>query len=113
MQITHEFIVQLFKICIMVDKMLIKEVLGYTQREWTNPRTGERKNIRTFSLVLTNGSDSVLAEGNDELAERMSGMTIKPDSMACVGLSFHANPTEKDGERRYFQRVRIESFVLL
>lgn len=97
----------------MVDKMLIKEVLGYTQREWTNPRTGERKNIRTFSLVLTNGSDSVLAEGNDEVAERMSRMPIKTDALACVSLSFHANKTEKDGESRYFQRVRIESFVLV
>lgn len=97
----------------MVDKMLIKEVLGFEQRDWTNPRTGEKKVIKTFTLVLTNGSDSVLAEGNDEVADRMSRMPIKPETMACVSLSFHANKMERDGASRWFQRVRIENIVLI
>lgn len=97
----------------MVDKMLVKEVLGYTQREWTNPRTGEKKNIRSFSLVLSNGSGSLLAEGNDELAERMTQMEIQPEAVCAVILSFHVNVMEREGEKRYFQRVRIEEFVLL
>ena len=97
----------------MVDKMIIKAVGGYTENSWTNPRTGETKQIKSFGLVLQNVNNSFVAEASDEMAVKMKSMDIKPDTSALVSLSFVATSNEKDGAVRYFQRVRIEHIVLL
>lgn len=97
----------------MVDLMLISTVGGYSQNEWTNPRTGERKIIKSFGLVLQQGNNSYVAEANDEVAERLKNMNLQPDTRVIASLSFSAQRNEKDGAVRYFQRVRIENIVVV
>lgn len=97
----------------MVEKMIVNAVGGYTENDWTNPRTGERKTIKAFGLVLQNGNDVFAAEANDETADRLSKMNIKQDMHVLASLSFSASRNEKDGIIRYYQRVRIENLILL
>lgn len=97
----------------MVEKMIIKQVGGYTENEWTNPRTGERKTIKSYGLVLENGNNSFVAEASDDVAVRLSSMAIKPDIPVLASLSFVASKSEKENSVRYYQRVRIDSIILL
>lgn len=97
----------------MVEKMIINAVGNYIENDWQNPRTGEKKKIKSFPLVLQNGSDVFAAEAQDEAAEVLKGMPLKQDQHVLVSLSFSASRTEKDGVVRYFQRVRIENLVIL
>ena len=93
--------------------MLINVVGGYSENNWTNPRTGETKNIKSFGLVLQCGNNSFVAEASDEMAEKLKAMNLRPDMQVLVSLSFNATRQEKDGSVRYFQRVRIEKLVVL
>lgn len=96
-----------------VENAIINVVGGYTENDWTNPRTGERKQIKSFGLVLQVGNNQFVAEASDEMAEKMRSMELKPDTKVLVALSFQATRNEKDGGVRYFQRVRIEKLVVL
>ena len=95
------------------DKAIINVVGGYTENDWTNPRTGERKQIKSFGLVLQIGNNQFVAEASDEMAEKLRSMDLKPDSHVLVALSFQATRNEKEGSVRYFQRVRVEKLVVL
>ena len=97
----------------MVEKMIINAVGSYIENDWQNPRTGEKKKIKSFGLVLQNGSDVFSAEAQDEAAETLASMSLKQDQHVLVSLSFSASRSEKDGVVRYFQRVRIENLVIL
>lgn len=97
----------------MVDLMLITAVSGYSENMWTNPRTGEKKNIKSFGLVLQQGNNSFVAEANDEVAERLKGMNLQADQRVIASLSFSAQRKETDNSVRYFQRVRIENVVMV
>lgn len=97
----------------MVEKFIINAVGGYTENDWQNPRTGEKKLIKSFGLVLQSGNNSFVAEASDETAEKLKGMNLKPDSQVLASLSFVASRQEKDGNVRYYQRVRIEKLVVL
>lgn len=97
----------------MVEKMIVNAVGNYVENDWQNPRTGEKKKIKSFGLVLQSGSDVFATEAQDEMAETLRDMNIKQDSHVLASLSFSASRTEKDGVVRYFQRVRIEKLVVL
>ena len=96
-----------------VENAIINVVGGYSENDWTNPRTGERKQIKAFGLVLQVGNNQFVAEASDEMAEGMRSMDLKPNMKVLVSLSFQATRNEKDGSIRYFQRVRIEKLVVL
>lgn len=97
----------------MVEKMLISVVGNYIENDWQNPRTGERKLLKSFSLVLQNGNDTFSAEALDDVAVAMKDMKLKPDMPVMVSLSFQAQRSEKENVVRYFQRIRIEKIVKL
>lgn len=97
----------------MVEKVFVKVAGQYSENEWTNPRTGETKLIRSIQLVMKNGRESFVAEANDDLAKTIGDMNLKPDTPALVNLSFETQESVKDNVTRYFQRVRIVDFVQL
>lgn len=97
----------------MVEKMYVKSVGNYTETDWQNPRTGERKKIKSITLVLQNGREGYVAEANDEVAERIRDMKLAPDTPVAVSLYFEATQSTKDNVVRYFQRVRIENVITL
>jgi hypothetical protein len=94
----------------MIEKMIVKVVGNYSENEWTNPRTGEKKQIKSIQVVLKNGRESFVAEANDDLAKTIGDMNLKPDTPALVNLSFDAQESVKDNVVRYYQRVRIVDF---
>ena len=97
----------------MVEKMLVKAVGNYSENEWQNPRTGEKKVIKSIQVVLKNGREGFVAEANDDLAQKISGMNLKADTPVAVSLSFDYQETTKDNVVRYFQRVRVIDFIPL
>lgn len=97
----------------MVEKMIVKVVGDYSENEWQNPRTGEKKVIKSIQVVLKNGREGVVAEANDDLAKSIADMKLKVDTPVMVNLSFDYQETTKDGVTRYFQRVRIIDFKSL
>ena len=97
----------------MVEKVIVKVAGQYSENDWTNPRTGESKLIRSIQLVMKNGRESFVAEANDDLAKTIGDMNLKPDTPALVNLSFDAQESVKDNVVRYYQRVRIVDFVSL
>jgi hypothetical protein len=97
----------------MIEKMIVKVVGNYSENEWTNPRTGEKKQIKSIQVVLKNGREGFVAEANDDLAKQIDGMKLKVDTPVLVNLSFDYQEVTKDNVVRYFQRVRIEDFVTL
>lgn len=97
----------------MVEKMLVKGVGNYSENEWQNPRTGEKKVIKSIQVVLKNGREGFVAEASDDLAQKISGMNLKVDTPVAVNLSFDYQETTKDNVVRYFQRVRIVDFIPL
>jgi len=97
----------------MVEKMLVKSVGNYTETEWQNPRTGEKRQIKSIQVVLKNGREGFVAEANDDLAQKIAGMNLKVDTPVAVSLSFDYQETTKDNVVRYFQRVRIIDLIPL
>ena len=95
------------------ETAIVNVVGGYSENDWTNPRTGERKQIKSFGLVLQVGNNQFAAEASDEMAEKLKAMNVMPDSRVLVALSFQVSRSEKDGKVMYFQRVRIEKLVVL
>lgn len=95
------------------ETAIVNVVGGYAENDWTNPRTGERKQIKSFGLVLQVGNNQFAAEASDEMAEKLKAMNVMPDSRVLVALSFQVSRSEKDGKVMYFQRVRIEKLVVL
>lgn len=97
----------------MVEKMLVKAVGNYSENEWHNPRTGEKKVIKSIQVVLKNGREGFVAEASDDLAQKISGMNLKVDTPVDVNLSFEYQESTKDNVVRYFQRVRVIDFIPL
>lgn len=97
----------------MVEKMIVKAVGNYSENEWQNPRTGEKKVIKSIQVVLKNGREGFVAEANDDLAKSIADMKLKVDTPVVVDLSFDYQETTKDNVTRYFQRVRVIDFVPL
>lgn len=97
----------------MVEKMLVKAVGNYSENEWQNPRTGEKKMIRSIQVVMRNGREGFVAEANDDLAQKIAAMNLKVDTPCAVILSFDYQETTKDNVVRYYQRVRIIDFIPL
>lgn len=97
----------------MVEKMLVKVVGNYSETEWQNPRTGEKKQIKSIQVVLKNGREGFVAEASDDLAKSIADMKLKVDTPVMVNLSFDYQETTKDNVVRYFQRVRIIDFATL
>ena len=96
----------------MVEKMIVKVVGNYSENDWQNNRTGEKKLIKSIQVVLKNGREGVVAEASGELAEKIRDMKLKVDTPVLVNLSFDYQEVTKDNVVRYFQRVRIEDLVL-
>lgn len=97
----------------MVEKMIVKVVGNYSENDWQNNRTGEKKLIKSIQVVLKNGREGYVAEASGELAEKIRDMKLKVDTPVMVNLSFDYQEVTKDNVVRYFQRVRIEDFVPL
>jgi hypothetical protein len=97
----------------MVEKMIVKVVGNYSENDWQNNRTGEKKLIKSIQVVLKNGREGYVAEASGELAEKIRDMKLKVDTPVLVNLSFDYQESTKDNAVRYFQRVRIEDFVPL
>ena len=97
----------------MVEKMIVKVVGNYSENDWQNNRTGEKKLIKSIQVVLKNGREGNVAEASGELAEKIRDMKLKVDTPVMVNLSFDYQESTKDNAVRYFQRVRIEDFVPL
>ena len=97
----------------MVEKMIVKVVGNYSENDWQNNRTGEKKLIKSIQIVLKNGREGYVAEASGELAEKIRDMKLKVDTPVLVNLSFDYQEVTKDNVVRYFQRVRIEDFVPL
>ena len=97
----------------MVEKMIVKVVGNYSENDWQNNRTGEKKLIKSIQVVLKNGREGIVAEASGELAEKIRDMKLKVDTPVMVNLSFDYQESTKDNAVRYFQRVRIEDFVTL
>ena len=97
----------------MVEKMIVKVVGNYSENDWQNNRTGEKKLIKSIQVVLKNGREGYVAEASGELAEKIRDMKLKVDTPVMVNLSFDYQEATKDNAVRYFQRVRIEDFVPL
>lgn len=97
----------------MIEKMIVKVVGNYSENEWQNPRTGEKKIIKSIQVVLKNGREGFVAEASDDLAKSIADMKLKVDTPVMVNLSFDYQETTKDNVVRYFQRVRIIDFATL
>ena len=97
----------------MVEKMIVKVVGNYSENDWQNNRTGEKKLIKSVSLVLQNGKESFSCEANDDLAQRVRDMNLKVDTPVLASLYFEAGSATKDNVVRYFQRVRVENIIPL
>jgi hypothetical protein len=97
----------------MIEKMIVKVVGNYSENDWQNNRTGEKKLIKSIQVVLKNGREGYVAEASGELAEKIRDMKLKVDTPVMVNLSFDYQESTKDNAVRYFQRVRIEDFVPL
>ena len=97
----------------MIEKMIVKVVGNYSENEWQNPRTGEKKIIKSIQDVLKNGREGFVAEASDDLAKSIADMKLKVDTPVIVNLSFDYQETTKDNVVRYFQRVRIIDFATL
>lgn len=97
----------------MIEKMIVKVVGNYSENEWQNPRTGEKKVIKSIQVVLKNGREGFVAEASDDLAKSIADMKLKVDTPVIVNLSFDYQETTKDNVVRYFQRVRIIDFATL
>ena len=97
----------------MVEKMIVKVVGNYSENDWQNNRTGEKKLIKSIQVVLKNGREGYVAEASGELAEKIRDMKLKVDTPVMVNLSFDYQEVTKDNVVRYFQGVRIEDFVPL
>jgi hypothetical protein len=97
----------------MIEKMIVKVVGNYSENDWQNNRTGEKKLIKSIQVVLKNGREGVVAEASGELAEKIRDMKLKVDTPVMVNLSFDYQESTKDNVVRYFQRVRIEDLIPL
>lgn len=97
----------------MVREMLINVVGNYTENDWQNPRTGEKKTIKSLPLVLQSGNNTFMAEAQDDVAKTLKDMNLQAGQAVIVSLSFQAQRSEKDNNVRYFQRVRIEKLILV
>lgn len=97
----------------MIEKMIVKVVGNYSENEWQNPRTGEKKVIKSIQVVLKNGREGFVAEASDDLAKSIADMKLKVDTPVMVNLSFDYQETTKDNVVRYFQRVRVVDFIPL
>lgn len=97
----------------MIEKMIVKVVGNYSENEWQNPRSGEKKVIKSIQVVLKNGREGFVAEASDDLAKSIADMKLKVDTPVMVNLSFDYQETTKDNVVRYFQRVRIIDFATL
>lgn len=97
----------------MVQTMIVKVVGNYSENEWQNPRTGEKKMIRSIQVVLKNGREGYVAEASDDLAKAIRDMNVNVDTPVLVNLSCDYQEVVKDNVVRYFQRVRIIDFIPL
>ena len=97
----------------MVEKMIVKVVGNYSENDWQNNRTGEKKLIKSIQVVLKNGREGYVAEASGELAEKIRDMKLKVDTPVLVNLSFDYQEVTKDNVVRYFQRVRVENIIPL
>ncbi len=97
----------------MIEKMIVKVVGNYSENDWQNNRTGEKKLIKSIQVVLKNGREGYVAEASGELAEKIRDMKLKVDTPVLVNLSFDYQEVTKDNVVRYFQRVRIEDLIPL
>ena len=97
----------------MIEKMIVKVVGNYSENEWQNPRTSEKKVIKSIQVVLKNGREGFVAEASDDLAKSIADMNLKVDTPVMVNLSFDYQETTKANMVRYFQRVRIIDFATL
>ena len=97
----------------MIEKMIVKVVGNYSETDWQNNRTGEKKLIKSIQVVLKNGREGYVAEASGELAEKIRDMKLKVDTPVMVNLSFDYQESTKDNAVRYFQRVRIEDLIPL
>lgn len=97
----------------MIEKMIVKVVGNYSENDWQNNRTGEKKLIKSIQVVLKNGREGYVAEASGELAEKIRDMMLKVDTPVLVNLSFDYQEVTKDNVVRYFQRVRIEDLIPL
>ena len=93
--------------------MIVKVVGNYSENDWQNNRTGEKKLIKSIQVVLKNGREGYVAEASGELAEKIRDMKLKVDTPVLVNLSFDYQEVTKDNVVRYFQRVRIEDLIPL
>ena len=48
----------------MVEKMIVKVVGNYSENDWQNNRTGEKKLIKSIQVVLKNGREGYVAEAS-------------------------------------------------
>ena len=97
----------------MIEKMIVKVVGNYSENEWQNPRTGEKKVIKSIQVVLKSGREGFVAEANDDLAKSIADMKLKVDTPVMVNLSFDYQETTKDNMVGYFQRVRVIDLIPL
>ena len=97
----------------MIERMIVKVVGNYSENDWQNNRTGEKKLIKSIQVVLKNGREGYVAEASGELAEKIRDMKLKVDTPVLVNLSFDYQEVTKDNAVRYFQRVRIEDLIPL
>ena len=97
----------------MVEKMIVKVVGNYSENDWQNNRTGEKKLIKSIQVVLKNGREGYVAEASGELAEKIRDMKLKVDTPVMVNLSLDYQESTKDNAVRYFQRVRVENIIPL
>ena len=68
----------------MIEKMIVKVVGNYSENEWQNPRTGEKKVIKSIQVVLKNGREGFVAEASDDLAKSIADMKLKVDTSLSI-----------------------------
>lgn len=94
-----------------MEKVMV--VLGQSTLETITSNDGQ-KVFKKLTVELTDGSDTLIAEAYDELAEKLDAHKLTCGRAVSVGVKFTSyNFKNKQGELTKATRIRLMSFCTL
>jgi len=81
-------------------------------RQWTNPNTGELKNITSVEVEMTDGLDRFIAEASDDLAVQLANSPLNTDLIYQVRCDLRVSQwTTQQGTLARATRIRISKIM--
>lgn len=93
----------------MFKPLIIKAVGVLRENDWTNPRTNQVQKIKSLSIVVQDGADTLCAEAMDEDAVRLDGLSLKQGQVIYGDYFINARKVNtKEGGVFYRNDIRFK-----